>query len=131
MNDDGTIGDTSLVNGTLDPKLTVNKEKVRLRLLNGSNARNYTLKLNTGDPFVQIATDGGFLNEPVTLEEITLTPSERAEIIIDFSQLDTKKELALVNEDDSILLPFKVSEQGAETSNIPEKMNDFQYQKKN
>jgi len=125
MNDDGTIGDTSLVNGTLNPKLTVNKEKVRLRLLNGSNARNYTLKLNTGDPFVQIATDGGFLNEPVTLEEITLTPSERAEIIIDFSQLDTEKELALVNEDDSILLPFEVSEQGGEESSIPEKMNDF------
>lgn len=125
MNDDGTIGDTSLVNGTLNPKLTVNKEKVRLRLLNGSNARNYTLKLNTGDPFVQIATDGGFLNEPMTLEEITLTPSERAEIIIDFSQLDTEKELALVNEDDSILLPFEVSEQGGEESSIPEKMNDF------
>ncbi|MBO1915401.1 copper oxidase, partial [Microvirga sp. 3-52] len=36
MNDDGTIGDTLLINGTLNPKLTVNKEKIRLRLLNGS-----------------------------------------------------------------------------------------------
>lgn len=122
---DGSIGDTSLINGTLNPKLTVKKEKVRLRLLNGSNARNYTLKLNTGDSFVQVATDGGFLNEPVTLDEITLAPSERAEIIIDFSQLDTEKELALVNDDDSILLPFDVSEQAGETSSIPEKMNDI------
>ena len=122
---DGTIGDTSLINGTLNPKLTVKREKVRLRLLNGSNARNYTLKLNTGDSFVQVATDGGLLNEPVTMEEITLTPSERAEIIVDFSQLDTEKEMALVNEDDSVLLPFDVSEQGGETSSIPEKMNDI------
>src|SRR5699024_6756763 len=55
MNEDGTIGETSLVNGTLNPKLTVNQEKVRFRLLNGSNARNYTFKLNTGDSFVQVA----------------------------------------------------------------------------
>src|SRR5699024_4411480 len=125
MNEDGTIGDTLLINGTLNPKLTVKKEKVRLRLLNGSNARNFTFKLNTGDSFVQVATDGGFLNEPVTMKEITLTPSERAEIVIDFSQFNTEDELALINEDGSILLPFEVSDQNGEDSSIPEKMNDF------
>lgn len=125
MNDDGTIGETLLINGTLNPKLTVKKEKVRLRLLNGSNARNYTFKLNSGDSFVQVATDGGFLNEPVTLEEITLTPSERAEIVVDFSQLNTEADLALINEDGSILLPFEVSDQSGEISEIPGEMNDF------
>lgn len=125
MNDDGTIGDTLLINGTLNPKLTVKKEKVRLRLLNGSNARNYTFKLNTGDPFVQIATDGGFLNEPVTLKEVTLTPSERAEIVVDFSQLNTANDLALINEDGSILLPFGVSDQSGEINSIPGEMNNF------
>lgn len=125
MNEDGTTGDTLLINGTLNPKLTVKKEKVRFRLLNGSNARNYTFKLNTGDSFVQVATDGGFLNRPVTLKEITLTPSERAEIVIDFSQLNIEKDLALLNEDESILLPFEVSDQSGEGSSIPEKMNNF------
>lgn len=125
MNDDGTIGDTLLINGTLNPKLTVNKEKVRLRLLNGSNARNYTFKLNTGDSFVQIATDGGFLNEPVTLKEITLTPSERAEIIVDFSQLNTENDIALINEDGSVLLPFEVSDQSGIDSSVPEEMNNL------
>lgn len=124
-NDDGTIGDTLLINGTHNPKLTVNKEKVRLRLLNGSNARNFTFKLNTGDSFVQIATDGGFLNEPVILKEVTLTPSERAEIVIDFSQLDTEIDLALINEDGSILLPFELSNQSGTVSRIPGLMNDF------
>lgn len=125
MNEDGTVGDTLLINGTLNPKLTVNKEKVRLRLLNGSNARNFTFKLNTGDSFVQIATDGGFLNEPVTLKEVTLTPSERAEIIVDFSQLNTATDLALINEDGSILLPFEVSDQSGAISMIPGEMNKF------
>ncbi|WP_342536071.1 multicopper oxidase domain-containing protein [Sporosarcina sp. FSL K6-3508] len=124
-NEDGTIGDTLLVNGTLNPKLTVNKEKVRLRLLNGSNARNFTFKLNTGNSFVQIATDGGFLNEPVTLNEITLTPSERAEIIIDFSKIQTDDDLALINEEESVLLPFEVSNKSASTSKTPVEMNDF------
>src|SRR5699024_7064664 len=101
-------------------------EKIRLRLLNGSNARNYTFKLNTGDSFEQIATDGGFLNEPEKLNEITLTPSERAEIVIDFSQFNTEDELALINEEDgSTLLPFEVSDQSGEDSGIPKEMNDF------
>ncbi len=125
MNEDGTIGDTLLINGTFNPKLTVNKEKVRLRLLNGSNARNYTFKLNTGDTFLQIATDGGFLNEPVALKEITLTPSERAEIVVDFSQITGADDLALINEDESVLLPFEVNDQNGVTSEVPEKLNDF------
>ncbi|HLR73506.1 MAG TPA: multicopper oxidase domain-containing protein [Pseudogracilibacillus sp.] len=126
MDEDGTIGDTSLINGTVNPKLAVNKEKVRLRLLNGSNARDYTLKLNTGDSFKQIATDGGMLNEPKNQDEITLTPSERAEIVIDFSQFDAEDELALINDEDgSTLLPFEVSNQNGEDEDLPDKMNDF------
>lgn len=125
MNDDGTIGDTLLINGTLNPKLSVGKEKVRLRLLNGSNARNFTFKLNTGDSFIQIATDGGLLNKPVEMNEITLTPSERAEIVIDFAKLNTKKDLALLNEDGSILLPFDVSDQNGKKEKIQEDLNDF------
>ncbi|PIC76776.1 copper oxidase [Sporosarcina sp. P19] len=125
MNEDGTIGDTLLVNGTVNPVLPVEKEQVRLRLLNGSNARNFTFKLNTGESFVQIATDGGFLNKPVKLNEVTLTPSERAEIIIDFSQLNSTDDLSLINEDGSILLPFDVSHQEVDGTERSEQLNDF------
>ena len=124
-NEDGTIGDALLINGTLNPKLTVNNEKVRLRILNGSNARNYTFKLSTGNSFVQIATDGGFLNKPVTLNEITLTPSERAEIIVDFSGYDSSSDVALISEDETILLPFAINNQLIDSDNIPESLNDF------
>jgi len=81
--------------------------------------------LNSGDSFVQIATDGGFLNEPVSLKEVTLTPSERAEIVIDFSQLNAADELALINEDGSVLLPFEITDQSGEETEIPGKLNNF------
>ncbi|SOC15545.1 FtsP/CotA-like multicopper oxidase with cupredoxin domain [Ureibacillus xyleni] len=125
LNEDGTIGDTLLVNGTLNPKLTVGKEKVRLRLLNGSNARNYIFKLNTGDKFQQIATDGGFLNKPTIMSEISLTPGERAEIIVDFSKYEAKSNIALVNEEDTILLPFQLDEHRTNSIKIPESLNDY------
>src|SRR5690625_1951672 len=67
---DGTMGETVLINGTVNPKLTVGKEKVRLRLLNGSNMRNYTSKLSNGEVFEQIATDSGLLNDPIEREKI-------------------------------------------------------------
>ncbi|HLR73618.1 MAG TPA: multicopper oxidase domain-containing protein [Pseudogracilibacillus sp.] len=105
---DGTIGDTLLINGTLNPRLTVNKEKVRLRLLNGSNARNYTFKLSNNQSFEQIASDGGLLNEPVELTELQLTPAERAEIVVDFSEIEKNEDVELITDDGTVLLPFKV-----------------------
>lgn len=123
-NTDGTTGDTILINGTVNPKLTVRDEKVRLRLVNGSNARNFTFKLNTNEPFSQIATDGGLLSEPVTLTKLTLSPSERAEIIIDFSKL-SEEHLSLVDDEGTDILQFHQSgEPGKETS-LPGKMSSF------
>src|SRR5699024_3841115 len=112
---DGTMGETLLINGTLNPRLTVNKEKVRLRLLNGSNMRNYTIKLSNNQNFEQIASDGGLLNEPVELNEIQLTPSERAEIVVDFCQFKTGEEVKLMMDDGTVLLPFKLNEQGKDS----------------
>src|SRR5699024_6986935 len=105
---DGTIGDTLLINGTLNPRLTVHKEKVRLRLLNGSNARNYTFKLSNNQSFEQIASDGGLLNEPFELTELQLTPAERAEIVVDFSKIKKNEDIGLITDDGTVLLPFKV-----------------------
>ncbi|MCM3758493.1 multicopper oxidase domain-containing protein [Sporosarcina aquimarina] len=123
-NSDGTLGDRLLVNGTLDPKLSVPQGKVRLRLLNGSNARNYTISLSSGDTFQQIATDGGLLNDPLEMDSLLLTPAERAEIIIDFDQLQDVKDLALVDDQGTILLPFEVNEK--KTSNkLPADLNSF------
>lgn len=56
----GTLGDEILVNGTPGPFfLDVTTERVRLRLLNASNARIYNFSFDTGLPFRLIGTDGG------------------------------------------------------------------------
>src|SRR5690625_2571084 len=117
-NADGTMGDTLLINGTLNPRLTANKEKVRLRLLNGSNARNYTFKLSNNQSFEQIASDGGLLNEPVELTELQLTPAERAEIVVDFSEIEKNEDVELITDAGTVLLPFKVKGDKEEVKDV-------------
>lgn len=79
------FGDTNLVNGKVWPFLDVEPRKYRFRLLNGSNARFYTLRLSSGQPFILIGTDGGLLTHPVRVQSLTLGPAERADVILDFS----------------------------------------------
>jgi len=85
----GVIGDIPVVNGTVSPYFDVTTEKLRLRLLNGANASIYNLEFSDGRQFVQIASDGGLLAEPVPLTNLRLAPGERAEIIVDFSADET------------------------------------------
>ncbi|MTT32067.1 multicopper oxidase domain-containing protein [Terrilactibacillus sp. BCM23-1] len=84
------IGDTILVNGKVWPYLKVEPRKYRFRLLNASNTRFYRIKLDSGQLMYQIATDGGLLEYPVGLKEIMLAPAERADVIIDFTNLEGK-----------------------------------------
>ena len=84
------FGDTILVNGKVWPFLEVEPRKYRFRLLNGSNSRFYILKFDKTLPFIQIGTDGGLLETPVTLNEIILGPAERADVIVDSQSLTGK-----------------------------------------
>ncbi len=79
------FGDTALVNGKVWPFLEVEPRKYRFRILNGCNARFLNLSLSSGQPFHQIGAEGGFLPKPVDLTEILMTPAERADVILDFS----------------------------------------------
>jgi FtsP/CotA-like multicopper oxidase with cupredoxin domain len=84
------MGDVSVVNGKAWPYVNVEPRRYRFRLLNGSNSRIYTLQLQTtggqaGPVFWQIGTDGGLLNTPVQVSQITLAPGERADVIVDFT----------------------------------------------
>jgi spore coat protein A len=89
------FGRAVLVNGKVWPYLNVQPRKYRFRLLNGSNSRTYRLALDSGQSFYQIGTDGGLLEEPVEVKQITLTAGERADMIVDFSM--RKGEVHLVN----------------------------------
>ncbi len=83
--EDGFMGETITVNGIADPLLEVPAGLVRLRLLNGSNARFYRFRFDDDRTFHKIATDGGFLEEPVPMTEVIMLPGERNEIVVDFS----------------------------------------------
>ncbi len=81
----GMRGNVLLVNGTVRPYFEARTNKVRLRLLNGSNARFYTIGFDDGRTFQQIGSDGGLLESPFKTTQITLAPAERAQIIVDVS----------------------------------------------
>jgi blue copper oxidase len=80
----GILGDKLLVNGTYDPYLSVTSERIRLRLLNASNARIYNIGFSDDRAFALIATDGGLLKTPHRTRRIHLSPGERAEVIAEF-----------------------------------------------
>ncbi len=79
----GYVGETFLTNGAIDPLLPAKNGLLRLRLLNGSNSSVYRLAFEPYKNFWLIATDGGLIEKPVELDEILLSPGERAEIVLD------------------------------------------------
>ncbi len=105
------FGDVMLVNGKVWPYLEVEPRQYRFRFLNGSQARFYSLALadrTTGAPgpaFYQIGTDGGYLAEPVLLNDpnnvhsprLIMAPGERADVVIDFTGYAVGTELLLRN----------------------------------
>ncbi|MFD0557653.1 multicopper oxidase family protein [Stackebrandtia endophytica] len=85
----GVLGDEILVNGTHSPYLDVTTRRVRLRLLNGSNARVFNFGFADDRPFVVIGSDGGLLPAPHSLRRLQLSPGERAELLVDFTPGET------------------------------------------
>ena len=82
----GYTADTFITNGAIEPVFDAEAKEIRFRILNGSNSTVYTLGFSDGRSFKQIATDNSFLETPVSMTQLTLSPAERAEIVIDFSK---------------------------------------------
>ncbi|OGO45672.1 MAG: hypothetical protein A2W34_05250 [Chloroflexi bacterium RBG_16_64_32] len=83
----GFEGKMPLVNGTLNPRLDVDRGHYRFRVLAGSNARIFGLALSNGAPFTLIGNDGGLLETPVQVTRIDLSPGERVDVVVDFGGL--------------------------------------------
>jgi FtsP/CotA-like multicopper oxidase with cupredoxin domain len=81
----GFRGDTVIVNGIVSPLARVPAGVVRLRLLNGANARIFDLRFSDRRPFHVIASDGGYLGAPVSVRRLMIAPGERYEVLVDFS----------------------------------------------
>ena len=86
----GMMGNISLINQVHMPFLKVDKKLIRFRILNASNARIYNLKFSNNMPFSFISSDASLLNEPFKTQKIFLSPSERAQIIVDASLIENK-----------------------------------------
>lgn len=92
------FGDSIMVNGKVWPNLDVERRQYRFRLLNGSNARFYNLRLSNGMTLTQIGSDGGFLAKPVALDALLLAPGERADLLVDFSSVAPGTKIILTND---------------------------------
>lgn len=82
----GMKGDHILANGREQPFVHAPAQWVRLRLLDGSNARIYYFGFADNREFQVIGTDAGLLRQPVPVRRLLLAPGERAEIMVDLSK---------------------------------------------
>lgn len=121
----GVFGDRLLVNGVVQPHFKVAARKYRFRIVNGSNARIYELQLSTGQPLIQIGTDGGLLPKPALKSVIELAPSERADVVIDFGALPIGTQVLLKNcaactGSTAALMRFDVDRTAVDDSDMPD-----------
>jgi FtsP/CotA-like multicopper oxidase with cupredoxin domain len=92
----GYTGDVLLANGAVAPVWQAPRQWVRLRLLNGCNARFLSLRLGSGASWLQVANEAGRLAVPVTRQSIVLAPGERAEALVDFGNVAMGQAVSLL-----------------------------------
>lgn len=134
----GFAGDTIIVNGKAWPYLEVEQRKYRFRILNASNERFYRMKLDSGQDFIQIGSDGGLLHRPVWLKEIIIAPSERVDVVLDFTNQPIDTKIRITNTartpfdfgqppdplTDGLIMEFRVIQRTSDdTSSVPECLN--------
>ncbi len=79
----GWFGDTLLCNGVNYPQHANPKGWLRLRLLNGCNARSLNIAASDNRPLYVVGSDGGLLAEPVKVTELPMLMGERFEVLVD------------------------------------------------
>ena len=99
MNDmmNGWMGNRVLVNCTPNATQTVKRGTYRLRIVNASNARMYKLQLSNNQSFTLIGVDGGLLERPQVISNVMLSPAERIDILVDFSDAAPGADVRLVS----------------------------------
>lgn len=97
--EDGWFGETVVINGVMAPVADVPAGKVRLRLLNGANARFYIVAFADNRSFYKIASDGGLLTAPIQMTTLELAPGERCEIVVDLSDGNPAELLTLFEDE--------------------------------
>ncbi len=144
------FGNAICVNGKATPFLEVEPRKYRFRIINGSNSRFYHFTMAPADPsgkpngrpvdappFIQIGSDGGLLPAPLRMHYLIVSPGERFDIVIDFSE-HKGANLAITNDAPAPyarggevvptdVMLFKVTKplSGSDTSEVPQTLSPF------
>jgi FtsP/CotA-like multicopper oxidase with cupredoxin domain len=91
------LGNTIMVNGKVWPNMNVNRGQYRFRILDASNARFYNFSFSNNMPFTVIGSDGGYLGTPVSATSALISPAERIDILVDFSNMTRGEKVILKN----------------------------------
>lgn len=131
---DDVFGDIILVNGQPWPAMQVERRKYRFRILNASVSRSYRWRLDSGEPFTIIATDGGLMPAPQRVRSFRHGPAERYEVVIDFAKYPIGRRVVLQNlstrnnvdyAHTDVVMAFDVTSESTSTANnsVPASLN--------
>ncbi len=84
---EGLLGSAAYVNGVRTPRVEVDSAHYRVRVVGAANARIFRLALSNERALTLIGTDGGLLERPVSLPHMDLSTGERADLLLDFTNL--------------------------------------------
>jgi FtsP/CotA-like multicopper oxidase with cupredoxin domain len=102
------FGDHALVNGVLWPRFTATNGWYRVRVVDGSDSRCYTVGLSNllpapgtaptnNVPFWVVANDQGYLPTPARVSTFTMCPGERYELLVNFSAVAPGSSIYMTN----------------------------------
>lgn len=97
--EDGAVGDTGLVNGTVWPEIEVARGLYRFRLLNAASFSVWNLSFGNGMRFWVIGNDCGLLDAPVATTAVRIAPGERLDLLVDFDTLAPGETVVLRNDE--------------------------------
>lgn len=109
----GRSGNWITINGKAPAKHPVqHNERLRLRLVNVSNARTYDLAISGLEGWI-VALDGQPLDAPVQADRLTLAPAQRADFILDVTAAEGSEGLLVMQNGDGVYPLAKFSVDGS------------------
>lgn len=106
------FGNIPVVNGVVFGKYDIEPRVYRMRFIGGTDSRAWIMQLQvrgTGNPaavppvpdtvipFWQIATEQGFVKNPIMRNQMVLMPGERLDVLVDFRALTAGQKVVLAN----------------------------------
>jgi spore coat protein A, manganese oxidase len=96
----GDGANTILVNGAVWPNMNVERRQYRFHFLAAGNGRTWTPQLDNNGvavPMTIIGSDGGYFPAPQVVTSFVIGITERADVLVDFSQFAPGTQLTLLN----------------------------------